>query len=65
MRYFRVYEWIWSIYFVASAVCQSSGDPHYTTWDGGHYSYQGICLYLLAGQCGKTMPKDLEPFAVK
>ena len=50
---------------VASAVCQASGDPHYTTWDGGHFDYQGICLHLLAGQCGKKMPDGLEPWSVK
>ena len=31
-----------------NAVCVAAGDPHYTTFDGFRFSYQGNCKYIMA-----------------
>ncbi|KAM9299513.1 IgGFc-binding protein-like [Gastrophryne carolinensis] len=49
-------------YPVSYSTCVSTGDPHFTTYDGRRYDFMGTCIYQLTGLCSSD--PYLTPFQV-
>lgn len=47
---------------MAYAECSMNGGPHFETFDGLDYNFQGTCVYQLAGVCSKD--PSLQHFEV-
>ena len=41
-------EWMLTKELDCPKQCWAYGDPHYKTFDGEHFSFQGDCTYLMA-----------------
>ncbi|XP_078061976.1 alpha-tectorin-like, partial [Mustelus asterias] len=48
----RLVDGVRGCYPKESATCWAAGDPHYSTFDGRRFDFQGTCKYTLSKSCG-------------
>ncbi|KAK3603587.1 hypothetical protein CHS0354_017302 [Potamilus streckersoni] len=53
-------EWVTVLHKDCSAVCWTSGDKHFDTFDGKHYSFSGDCEYSLVESKDGTFRVTVE-----
>ncbi|KAM9114696.1 IgGFc-binding protein [Pangshura tecta] len=59
----KVADGVWKCHPVGSATCSAAGDPHYLSFDGVAFDFQGTCTYILAKTCADA--GNLTSFSVK
>ncbi|XP_062996671.1 IgGFc-binding protein-like [Elgaria multicarinata webbii] len=59
----RVLDGTRKCHAIGSATCTAYGDPHYISFDGFRFDFQGTCTYILA-EAANTGNRNLAPFTV-